>query len=157
MCRLPSRCECGGRIRLKEEHQRHQVYELPQPKLHVTEYHLEKGRCSCCNKNHVAELPEGVTGPNLTSFMSQMISKYKLSRRELQEFLNEQYNFKLSLGFVFNKQKLVNKALEKPVYVARTMSFIMTCKLQAKNSFEFLKETMQCFFANSDTPSLILS
>jgi transposase len=117
-CRLPSHCECGGRINLKEEHHRHQVYELPKIRLHVTEYHLEKGRCTCCGANPIAILPEGVTwgitGPNLTSFMSQMVSKYKLSRRELQEFLKEQYSFTLSLGSVFNKQKLVNKALEKP-------------------------------------------
>lgn len=119
MCRLPTHCECGGRINLKEEHHRHQVYELPKIKLHVTEYHLEKGRCSCCSANHIGVLPEGVTwgitGPNLTSFMSQMVSKYKLSRRELQEFLKEQYSFTLSLGSVFNKQKLVNKALEKTI------------------------------------------
>jgi transposase len=119
MCRLPSYCECGGRINLKEDHHRHQVYELPKISLQVTEYHLEKGRCSCCEVNHIAVLPEGITwgitGPNLTSFMSQMVSKYKLSRRELQEFLKEQYSFTLSLGSVFNKQKLVNKALEKPI------------------------------------------
>jgi transposase len=119
ICRLYSHCECGGRITIKEEHHRHQVYELPQIKLHVTEYHLEKGRCSCCDANHVAALPQGVTwgitGPNLTSFMSQMVSKYKLSRRELQEFLKEQFDFQLSLGCVFNKQKLVNNALKKPV------------------------------------------
>src|SRR6202012_3285719 len=30
MCRLPSHCECGGRIRLKEEDHRHQGYELPK-------------------------------------------------------------------------------------------------------------------------------
>jgi transposase len=119
MCRLPSHCECGGRITIKEEAHRHQVYELPQIKLYVTEYHLEKGRCTCCAANHVAPLPQGVTwgitGPNLTSFMSHMVSKYKLSRRELQEFLKEHCDFNLSLGSVFNKQKLVNKALEKPV------------------------------------------
>ena len=119
MCRLPSHCECGGRINLKEEHHRHQVHELPEIKLHITEYHLEKGRCSCCAANHIAVLPEGVTwgitGPNLISFMSQMVSKYKLSRRELQEFLKEHYRFTFSLGSVFNKQKLVNKALEKPI------------------------------------------
>jgi transposase len=118
-CDLSPRCECGGQIKRKEEHHRHQVYELPEMKLHVTEYHLEKGTCSCCGSNQIAVLPEGVTwgitGPHLTSFMSQMVSKYKLSRRELQEFLKEQFDFKLSLGTVFNKQKLVNKALEHPV------------------------------------------
>lgn len=86
---------------------------------YVTEYQLAKGRCTCCKANHLASLPEGITwgitGPNLTSFMSQMTSKYKLSRRGLQEFLKEQFDFQFSLGSVFNKQKLVNKALENPI------------------------------------------
>jgi len=118
-CHLSTSCDCGGCIELKEEYQRHQVYELPKIKLHVTEYRLAKGQCSNCALNHVANLPEGITwgitGPNLTSFMSHMVSKYKLSRRELLEFLKEQYGFSLSLGSVFNKQKLVNRALEEPV------------------------------------------
>jgi transposase len=42
-------------------------------------------------------------------------------------------------------------------FVARTMSFITTCKLQSKNSFELLKETMHCFFANIESPQLNLS
>jgi len=118
-CSLPFRCSCGGLLESKDEPYRHQVYELPTLKLQVTEYQLAKGYCTCCKANHVAALPDGITkgitGPNLTSFMSQMVSKYKLSRRELQEFLKEQFNFQLSLGSVYNKQKLVNKALEKPI------------------------------------------
>lgn len=118
-CRLPERCACGGQVAVKEACVRHQVHELPKIKLHVTEYQLEKGTCCGCGKKHVASLPQGITwgitGPYLTSFMSYMISKYKLSRRELQEFLKEHYDFRLSLGSVFNKQKLINQALEAPV------------------------------------------
>ncbi len=117
-CPLPSYCACGGEIHLKDSFQRHQVHELPEIKLHVTEYHLEKGCCAKCHKNHIADLPEGVTwgmtGPRLTSFMSNLVSHYQLSRRELQAFLKEHYQFSLSLGTVFNKQKIVNAALEAP-------------------------------------------
>ncbi|KTD11914.1 hypothetical protein Lgra_1372 [Legionella gratiana] len=60
-CSLGTHCDCGGRIELKEDYQRYQVYELPQIKLHVTEYRLVKGQCSCCALNHVARLPKGVT------------------------------------------------------------------------------------------------
>lgn len=118
-CPLPRECSCGGEIIAKEDCQRHQVYELPEIKLHITEYQLPKGRCLSCGKNHVADLPQGITwgitGPKLTGFMSHLVSKYGLSRRELKEFLDEQFQFKFSLGSVFNKQKIVNKALEAPV------------------------------------------
>jgi transposase len=46
--------------------------------------------------------------------MSNLVSHYQLSRRELQAFLKEHYHFSLSLGAVFNKQKIVNAALEAP-------------------------------------------
>jgi transposase len=118
-CKLPERCSCGGKIKETEDYQRHQVYELPEIKLHLTEYHLEKGCCVNCSRNHIADLPEGITwgitGSKLTGLMSHLVSKYRLSRRELKEFLEEQFSFKISLGTVFNKQKIVNAALEVPV------------------------------------------
>lgn len=118
-CKLASHCLCGGEIQLKEDTQRHQVYELPEIKLHVTEYQWEKGCCVKCRRSQTACLPEGVTfgmtGPKLTGFMSHLISRYHLSRRELRDFLKEHFNFTLSLGTVFNKQKIVNAALEAPV------------------------------------------
>lgn len=118
-CALPSHCTCGGKIRSKKDYQRHQVHELPNIKLHVTEYRLEKGRCLQCYCHQVAPLPEGVswgiTGPTLTGFMSQLVSRYQLSRRELQDFLQEHFRFNISLGTIFNKQKIVNAALETSV------------------------------------------
>lgn len=117
-CSLSDLCTCGGEIMIKEDFQRHQVYELPEIKLHVTEYQLGKGHCLSCRQNHVAPLPTGITwgitGPKLSAFMSHMVSKYQLSRRELKEFLKEQFHFTISLGTVFNKQKIVNTALKAP-------------------------------------------
>ena len=118
-CSLPSHCSCGGAIKENDETMRHQVYELPILKLHVTEYQLKKGCCLKCQKKHIASLPEGIswgmTGSRLTSFMSELITKYGLSRREQKRFLAEHFGFHISLGTVFNKQKIINEALELPV------------------------------------------
>jgi transposase len=119
VCPVASHCDCGGRISKEQDAQIHQVYELPVQKLHVTEYVLEKGRCICCRRRIKGSLPSGVTmgitGSRLTAFLLHMVARYQLSRRELQELLKEQFNFRLSLGTVFNKQKLANRILEKPV------------------------------------------
>ena len=118
-CVLPSECLCGGEIQCNDDYMRHQVYELPKLKLSVTEYQLQKGCCLKCKLSQIASLPEGVTwgitGARLTSFMSELTSKYGLSRREQKEFLSAHFNFHISLGSVFNKQKIVNAALENPV------------------------------------------
>ncbi|MCX7120727.1 MAG: IS66 family transposase [Gammaproteobacteria bacterium] len=92
---------------------------MPILKLNVTEYQLQKGCCENCRSNHIAPLPKGITwgitGPRLTGFMSDLITKYGLSRREQKGFLSEHFNFNISLGTVFNKQKIVNAALLYPV------------------------------------------
>src|SRR3990167_8522718 len=84
-----------------------EVYELPVLKLHVTEYQLQKGCCDSCHQKQIACLPEGITwgitGPRLTSFMSELVTKYGVSRREQKRFLSEHFSFHISLGTVFNK------------------------------------------------------
>ena len=119
-CNTIAACEdCGGEVILTGRHVRHQVHELPEIKLAVTEYRLAIGQCSCCLHQQMAVLPLGVswgiTGPRLTSFMSMMVTKYQLSRRMLVEFLKEHVNFQISLGTVFNKQRLVNQILKGPI------------------------------------------
>lgn len=119
-CKAFKPCEvCGGEVNTLDTIIRHQVHELPVLKCDVTEYRVFMGRCGCCTHKQIAELPDGaswgITGPRLTSFMSMLVSKYHLSRRQLQEFLEEHLHFRISLGTVFNKQKLVNQVLETPV------------------------------------------
>jgi transposase len=119
-CEEFSKCDCcGGDVAKTSDFVRHQVHELPEIKLHVTEYHLAHGACQNCSRKQLAKLPEGIswgiTGPRLTSFMTEMVTKYQLSRRGLREFLSEHLNFRISLGTVFNKQRLVNQILEAPV------------------------------------------
>lgn len=119
-CEAFSACErCGGNVQSRGGYMRHQVHELPEIKLHVTEYRIAHGECCCCSQKQLANLPEGlsfgITGPRLTSLMSMLVAKYQLSRRGLQEFLAQHLNFKISLGTIFNKQRLVNQVLEAPV------------------------------------------
>lgn len=118
VCAAPKDCTCGGAVVENGNYQCHQVYELPVIKLHMTEYQLAEGICNHCSKKHVAPLPEGITwgitGPRLTSFMSEMVAGYHLSRRQLQNFLKNHFHFDIGLGTVFNKEKIVNDVLTVP-------------------------------------------
>jgi transposase len=118
-CVLPENCTCGGKIKSSGKQVRHQVYELPVLKLTITEYQLQQGCCDSCRCKQVASLPEGVTfgmtGPRLTGFMSELTAKYGLSRSEQKLFLKEIFNFSISKGSIFNKQKVVNAAMQGPV------------------------------------------
>lgn len=118
-CKLPFYCSCGGELKSTGDSVRHQVYELPVLKLQITEYQLQQGYCALCRGKQVASLPEGVTwgitGPRLTSFMSELTAKYGLSRLEQKLFLKEMFDFGISKGTIFNKQKIMNAAMQAPV------------------------------------------
>lgn len=118
-CTLPSKCLCGNAINPTGQYVRHQVYELPVLKLDITEYQLQQGYCKGCGCKHTASLPEGITwgitGSRLTGFMSELSARYGLSRSQQMTFLKEIFNFSISKGTVFNKQKLVNAAMGAPV------------------------------------------
>ncbi|CAN5432417.1 hypothetical protein BH10PSE19_BH10PSE19_10930 [soil metagenome] len=47
--------------------------------------------------------------------MSELTAKYGLSCSEHKLFLKEIFNFSLSKGIIFNKQKIVNAAMQIPV------------------------------------------
>jgi transposase len=118
-CPLPIKCVCGKKIKPTAGTIRHPVYELPVLKLAVTEYQLHKGHYEACGCKPIASLPEGITwgitGPRLTSFMTELTVKYGLSRAEQKTFLKEIFNFLISTGTIFNKQKIVNAAMQAPV------------------------------------------
>jgi len=60
-------CSCGEPFHPENEPnfeaERRQVFELPQPKLHVTEYRAERKRCPRCGKTLHAPFLPGVTAP----------------------------------------------------------------------------------------------
>jgi len=60
-------CSCGYPFHPEDEPRfpadRRQVFELPEPKLHVTEYRAEIKCCPRCGKMQRASFPPGVTAP----------------------------------------------------------------------------------------------
>jgi len=62
---IPDICTCGhefekGELMLAEKRQ---VFDLPQPKLEVTEYQIFKASCPTCGKEQKGIAPEGVNAP----------------------------------------------------------------------------------------------
>ena len=70
---------------------RHQVWELPEIKPHVTEYQLHRLECVSCGETTCAELPVGVpqgqSGPRLMAFTALLMAFYRQSKRRTAEFL----------------------------------------------------------------------
>jgi transposase len=70
---------------------RHQVWELPEIKPHVTEYQLHRLECARCGETTCAELPVGVpqgqSGPRLMAFTALLMAFYRQSKRRTADFL----------------------------------------------------------------------
>jgi transposase len=89
----PPQCRrCGAKLSGSDpEPLRHQVWELPEIKPHVTEYQRHRLTCPSCGETTCAELPVGVpqgqSGPRLMAFTALLMAFYRQSKRRTAEFL----------------------------------------------------------------------
>jgi transposase len=94
---------------------RHQVVELLPLAVRVTEYQMMVRRCPACGKRTRADLPAGVPrrpfGPRLTAVVALLSGRYRLSRREVRQLLQDLWTVRLSLGAVVRQEQAQSAAL----------------------------------------------
>ena len=89
----PTECRrCGEKLSGSDpEPLRHQVWELPEIKPHVTEYQRHRLACPACGETTCADLlagvPQGQSGPRLMAFTALLMAYYCQSKRRTAEFL----------------------------------------------------------------------
>jgi transposase len=118
---VPERCrhcqqpfpETAGRRRGRMW--RHQVVELLPLAVWVTEYRMEVRRCPACGKRTRADLPAGVPrrpfGVRLTAVVALLSGRYRLSRREERQLLQDLWAVRVSLGAVLRQEQAQRAAL----------------------------------------------
>jgi transposase len=98
---------------------RHQVWELPEIKPHVTEYQLHRLGCDSCGETTCAELPIGVpqgqSGPRLMAFTALLMAFYRQSKRRTAEFLSTLLGQPCCAALTVKMQNQVTAAL-RPSY-----------------------------------------
>lgn len=71
----------------------HQVIELPPVRAHVTEHRTVTCICPRCRRRTKAKLPAGLRGkhfgPRLVAFSAMLMSRFRMSRRQLAAFLGD--------------------------------------------------------------------
>jgi transposase len=102
---------------------RHQVVELLPLAVRVTEYQMAVRRCATCGKRTRADLPAGVSrrpfGPRLTAVVALLSGRYRLSRREVRQLLQDLWAVRVSLGAVVHQEQAQSAALAPVVAEAR--------------------------------------
>jgi transposase len=117
----PGKCAgCQRKLEgTRQEALRHQQVEVPALKPVVTEYRCHGLTCAHCGTLNRAALPPEVDGhvfgPRLTSLMSLLVGKYRLSKRKTREALSDLLGVRLSLGAVSNREREMSQALAAPM------------------------------------------
>jgi transposase len=102
---------------------RHQVVELLPLAVRVTEYQRAVRRCAHCRKRTRADLPVGVPRRSfdacLTAVIALLSGRYRLSRREVRQLLQDLWQVRVSLGGVVRQEQALSAALAPVVAEAR--------------------------------------
>jgi transposase len=82
----------------------HQVAELPEPAVIITEHRGHARTCPHCGEVTRAAIPEHVAahviGPRLAATMSYLVGRHHLSRRGVREYVEDALGVPVSLGTV---------------------------------------------------------
>ncbi len=119
-CRSLLSAEAGRPVPLLE---RHQVWELPEIRPVVTEHRLIPGWCSHCQSWVKPELPAEIGrsafGPRLQAWVAILTGRFRQSRRQVVELLQELCGVKVSLGSIQSLCEETSAALETPYREAK--------------------------------------
>jgi transposase len=107
----------GERVACREP-ARHQVEELPQIAVRVTEHRCQRVRCPDCGLERTGELPGEVAGsafgPRLQAAVAALSVRNRVSRRDLVELCEELFGARISVGSIDAILARVGDALEQP-------------------------------------------
>lgn len=121
---VPVACgHCGvGLVGTDPEPVRHQVAEIPEPRLFWHEYRLHRLACGKCGRVSAGQLPVGVSashfGPRLHGLVALLTGGWLLSKRQAAALLALLYGLEMSPGSVSAMERRMAKALTEPVAAA---------------------------------------
>ena len=121
----PETCrKCGHTLEGQDpEPYRHQVTEIPPVVAEIVEYRLHVLPCPECGTETCAELPPGVPqgafGPRLQAMVSLLSGRYRLSKRDIEEVMDDFFQADVSTGSVCALEQRTSEAISEPVKEAR--------------------------------------
>jgi transposase len=119
---LPESCkECGhslAELPARGPVSRHQVAELPETAVRVTEHRLARRRCPDCGALTQAQLPPEVPrerfGPRLQGAVATLAAGFRLSRRQVADLCSELFGIEIAVGTVDAIVQRSGSALREP-------------------------------------------
>jgi len=104
-------CDCSAAIDLSQipvlGYERRQVFEIPEPKIEVTEYRAEIKCCPGCGKQNKADFPKGVNahtqyGPRFLALLVYLNQQMLLPAKRTVQLMADIFGQKVSQGTLFH-------------------------------------------------------
>jgi transposase len=97
------------------EPKRHQVAELPPVMVQITEHQAHGRTCPCCGEVTWAAVPAEVraysVGAKFTAFMGLLAGVHGVSKRGIEELMEQAFDVSIALGTVSNREQELSDAL----------------------------------------------
>ncbi len=115
----PNSCSCGHGF--KEEElilsEKRQVFDLPKPKLEITEYQIHKAVCPECGLTHKGSAPQGVKAPTqygngVKSYVVMLNVHYKLPYKKIQLLFKDLFGYPINESTIFSASQNCYNNLE---------------------------------------------
>ena len=115
----PSNCSCGHDF--KEENlilsEKRQVFDLPKPKLEITEYQIHKAVCPICGLLHKGVTPKGVNAPvqygnGVKSYAVLLNVHFKLPFKKIQLLFGDLFGYRINESTVYSASNQCYENLE---------------------------------------------
>ena len=116
----PGACTCGhefekGQLMLAEKRQ---VFDLPQPKLEITEYQIFKACCPACGQEQKGVAPQGVNAPvqygnKVKAFVLLLNVHYKIPYKKIQLLFGDLFGYPINESTISSAGEKCYEKLEE--------------------------------------------
>ena len=133
----PDQCQCGGRRFTVDDAyeviERRQVFDLPEPKLEVTEHQL--GQITCGGVAQWGDYPAGVQaavqyGPGVRALLTLLSIDHKMPLEQISQLFEDLYGYDLNSGTVLD-------ALERGSAAAAALEAVTKARWQEAEVVHF--------------------
>jgi len=122
----PGQCDCShvftdNELRVAETRQ---VFDLPQPRLEVTEHQLLLGQCPDCGQWHRGIAPEGVNapvqyGPGVKTLSVLLNVDYRIPFKKIQTLFDDLFGYAINESTVYSASQQCHKRLEETIEIIK--------------------------------------
>ena len=125
---IPEKCTCGyifNGLEKTSNPETRQVFDIPEPKIEVTEYISAVHECPCCSGKIKREFPDSVKGhvqygSRLKGFAVYLMNYQLLPYKRTADLFENLYNMPLSQGTLNNILLDYSERLDIPIQLIKT-------------------------------------